>query len=148
MRRFAVVVAMAAAVVAIAPSGAFANAGAQNRTESEGTVSGVQETGWVGTSQGGANMQTTQFRSSYTDGLQGPVTCAGVNQRGKNISSPYGRDSFTCTSDVGHLAFTPYVGYHNGWFSDFWALQDQAVFGSFTITETDGSTYYTAIATY
>jgi len=130
------------------PAGASANAGTADRVDSSGNVTGVSETGWVGSSQGGRNQTTTQYRASYTDGLSGPVTCSGVNHTGKNIASARGRDTFTCTSTVGHLATNITVGQSGAWFSDFWALQDVAVFGTYTVTDTDGLTYWTGYATY
>lgn len=109
MRKLIVI---AAAIAAMAvPSGALANAAPANQTAGSG-FAGI--TGWYGTTQGGQHMTTTQFRASYYDPFAGPVTCAGVNQMGKNIPSSWGRDSYTCTSTIGDLTtlgWTPFVGY-------------------------------------
>ena len=156
MRKF-IVLSVAAAAMAV-PSAALANAAPANQTPLSGFGGGIAETGWIGTSQGNTHMTTTQYKASYTDGLEGPVTCSGVNQRGTNVDSTKtingvsaGRDSFTCTSTIGNLTtlgWTPHVGSTTYWASDFWGLQNHTVTAWMTVIATDGLTYYTAVATY
>lgn len=145
MKRFLGSVA-AVAILTVAPSvpaWASANAGPGGLTND------------IGSSQGGANMTTTQYQTSYTDML-GPVSCSGVHQTGKNTSA-LGQDSFTCTSTTGApllnpgllalVASDPAGGYD--FTSDFYALEGQTVLAkTFTYTLSPDGLSYTAVATY
>jgi hypothetical protein len=147
MKKLIAGLAIAVASVGMTAGAAYANSSPGNQTTSSGSVSGVSETGWIGSIQGGKNNTTQQYKTTYSDPVFGPVSCAGVNQKGKSISSPSGQDSFTCTSTVGALANAPSVGQQIGWLSDFYALQNQSVLGTATVTATDGVSY-TAVASY
>jgi hypothetical protein len=107
----------------------------------------------IGTSQGGKNMQTTQYRATYTDAFFGPVSCTGVHQQGKNTPA-LGRDSFTCTSTVGGLSnVTPgqslTLSNIGGWFSDYYNQLAQFVLAtSFSATVSLDGMSYDAVASY
>ena len=117
---------LVAAVAALAvPSTALANASKAEQTP------GVFVPGWYGSSQGHGTV-TTQYRAFYTD-FAGPVECSGVNQVNKNTSI-YGQDSFTCTSTVGGLSYTPTVGEIFHWTSDYWQLRGAFIPGGATVT--------------
>jgi hypothetical protein len=120
MRKLIVVATMATTLAV--PSMAFANAAATSQTAAP---KGGIETGWVGTTQGGKNMKTTQYRASYLDPIFGGyVTCSGVNQVGKAGE----QDSFTCTEDGGAaFPIAPTVGERVYWWSDFHLVQDGTV---------------------
>lgn len=146
MKRFAGSVAMVA-ILTLAPTiPAWANADA-----GQGGLTNA-----IGTSQGGANMTTTQYKSTYTDPLFGPVSCSGVHQVGKNTSA-LGQDSFTCSSTTGApitnpdvlatIAANPGGGYW--WQSDFYVLQGESVRAvTFTYTLSPDGLSYSVVATY
>jgi hypothetical protein len=121
---------VAATVAALAiPSSALANASGST---------GIDSTG-LGSTQGGKSNTTQQYRTSYVDGVMGPVTCAGVHQSGKAYSA-LGQDSFTCASTTG----LPLTNVSPGevvtaanfpWISDYYKLLGQTVYAtSFTLT--------------
>jgi hypothetical protein len=124
MRQLLLLVAAGAALAV--PSTALANA-----SKADQTPPGVFVPGWYGSSQGHGTV-TTQYRAFYTD-FAGPVECSGVNQVNKNTSI-YGQDSFTCTSTVGGLSYTPTVGEIFPWTSDYWQLRGAFIPGGATVT--------------
>jgi hypothetical protein len=102
-------VAMSALVI---PSVASANASNLRPGGPTGTT--------IGTSQGGKNMQTTQYKAVYTDPVMGPVSCAGVHQ----VSKAAVQDSWTCASTTaspltGVSAGQSITTANFGWNSDF-----------------------------
>jgi len=84
-----------AAIAAIAvPSTAMAS-----------TVGSGPVVGSPGSTQGGANNTTTQYKAAYNDATFGPITCSGSHKIGKNwpgTATSGGRDSFACTSTTGN----------------------------------------------
>jgi hypothetical protein len=120
MRKLIFVATMATTLAV--PSMAFANAAPPSQTAAP---TGGIETGWVGTTQGGKHMQTTQYRASYQDPIFGGlITCSGVNQVGKAGEE----DSFTCTVDGGgSFTIAPTVGERVYWWSDFHLVRDGTI---------------------
>ncbi|MDA8439686.1 MAG: hypothetical protein M0Z51_12635 [Propionibacterium sp.] len=101
-------------------------------------------------------MKTTQYKSSYTDSVLGPVSCSGVHQTGKNTST-LGQDSFTCTSTTGAplvnsgllAAIASDPAGSSYWQSDFYQLEGQFVRArTFAYTLSPDGLSYTAVATY
>jgi hypothetical protein len=120
MRKLIVVATMATTLAV--PSTAFANAAAPSQTAAP---TGGIETGWIGTTQGGKHMQTTQYRATYQDPtFGGLVTCSGVNQVGTSDE----QDSFTCRAGAGgSFTIAPTVGEKVYWWSDFHLVRDGTV---------------------
>jgi hypothetical protein len=135
MRKIVIPAAIIAASVVTAPGAAFANAAPANQKH----LSNLGVSGWIGSTQGGKNNATTQFKASYDDSLTGPVTCTGVHHSGR-LYSRYGQDSETCTSTTGVLA-NPQPESSPGFSSDFWNLQGQIVLGTATLTAETASSY-------
>jgi hypothetical protein len=101
----------------------------------------------------GKGTQTIQYKTTYTDPVMGPVTCAGVHQVNKNTSAN-GQDSFTCTSTSGHPLTIVTAGQplpNFGWISDYFSGQtpSSTVYASsLTGTVSPDGMSYTAVATY
>jgi hypothetical protein len=143
------IIVLAALVVAALSMSAVAFA-------SSGPILGGSNSG-IGTSQGGHNNTTTQYRATYIDPFFGPVTCIGVHQTGKTgTATAGGQDSFTCTSTSGSplTNVTPSETISlttiSGWISDYYfLLNGSSVYAtSFAGTVSADGMSYTAVATY
>ncbi|GGB41421.1 hypothetical protein GCM10011492_35440 [Flexivirga endophytica] len=151
MRKSAIAVAVAAVTFAI-PVPAFANAGQSDRAPGTSDVTGVVLTGWVGSTQGGKNMATTQYEANYRDPVMGPVQCTGVHQTGKNAPG-LGTDSFTCASTTGFplRTFSPEQDLSGiQWNSDYYPILNNSLAVSTSVSgqvSADGMSL-TAVATY
>jgi len=129
------------------------------------TITLAGSNGW---GQGGANPQYTDvsvngngtqvahYRTTYTDYYFGPVSCTGVNQKGKNFGT-YGQDSFTCTAQPAGSQLqgvipnqTLILGNIGGWYSDYLLLTagSSPLATAFDAVVSSDGTSYTAVARY
>jgi len=122
---------IAASTVALlaVPAMASANAGSGSLTPSQTGV-----TGQIGSSQGNIKNMTTQYKTTYTDSVMGPVSCAGVHKDGANTGAAYGTDTWTCTSTTG-LPLTGVIPGQTldiGWNSDYYNMKSVNPSGTVT----------------
>ena len=136
---------MAATAVAVlaVPAASMANAG---------TSSGINGTG-IGSTQGNAKNYTTQYKTSYVDSVNGPVSCVGVHKAGTNYSAN-GMDTWTCTSTNGSPLTLPGEvvagqSYTQEWASDYFALKGNGgVIANATLTVSADGMSETGVANY
>jgi hypothetical protein len=128
MRKFimAATAIAALAVPAIVPAVSLANASGADQTLSSSL-------GVIGSPQGNAKNTTTQYKTTYTDPVNGPVSCSGVHKSGSNQTTN-GSDSWTCTSTTGSplLNATPGTTVDESWISDYWNMKSPGTGGVVT----------------